>query len=595
MTQNFDVTLAGNGYMLVPPPERPGVAGASYRLTVTPFKPAGVRTGIRDWAAALNDTDGTRWRADGMLPELSGYGTVQGLVLGPAVRATPAYTNVFTAAAVFNGALYLATGNYLFKLTLDAGLHVLSTATVGTTAGNITGMFVSTGRLYLALASPATSYASTDGTTITAAPGTQTGTQGFGYANGTWLVSRTSANTLAGSIDGGATWTYLQTEGAIRCTLATGRTALIFHAAGVDELTGQWVTSTSGGTTTTAFTGTLAPLVRATGAGAFADFLWAVDYGGHVYVWHNGTVRLLDRSSITGGRLTDVKGPRGTGVAAVVAAGRLWVAVVTTQYELWSYDGARWVRHLNGGAVTIGLLASVAGLATDADVLIFQTTLGYAQSLLTSAVGHTAYPASTGVVVCGPWDAGRPDSAKTWTEVEVVWNVPDRAGAPSGGLLVETSTNGGASYTSAGTTPILGTSGGTIRAPLTGVSGETLTVRVTWTPSANGTGFRLLALHANGWELPAAPAVKRWTLRVRCSDLLLNRAGNVDARTGEAMRAALVGLAATGTPIAYADLDYDANPATQTVRVIEAEESARRGDGTHFWESEIAVTLEAIA
>lgn len=317
MTQNFDVTLAGNGYMLVPPPERPGVAGASYRLTVTPFKPAGVRTGIRDWAAALNDTDGTRWRADGMLPELSGYGTVQGLVLGPAVRATPAYTNVFTAAAVFNGALYLATGNYLFKLTLDAGLHVLSTATVGTTAGNITGMFVSTGRLYLALASPATSYASTDGTTITAAPGTQTGTQGFGYANGTWLVSRTSANTLAGSIDGGATWTYLQTEGAIRCTLATGRTALIFHAAGVDELTGQWVTSTSGGTTTTAFTGTLAPLVRATGAGAFADFLWAVDYGGHVYVWHNGTVRLLDRSSITGGRLTDVKGPRGTGVAAL--------------------------------------------------------------------------------------------------------------------------------------------------------------------------------------------------------------------------------------------------------------------------------------
>lgn len=179
--------------------------------------------------------------------------------------------------------------------------------------------------------------------------------------------------------------------------------------------------------------------------------------------------------------------------------------------------------------------------------------------------------------------------------MEVVWNVPDRAGAPSGGLLVETSTNGGASYTSAGTTPILGTSGGTIRAPLTGVSGETLTVRVTWTPSANGTGFRLLALHANGWELPAAPAVKRWTLRVRCSDLLLNRAGNVDARTGEAMRAALVGLAATGTPIAYADLDYDANPATQTVRVIEAEESARRGDGTHFWESEIAVTLEAIA
>ena len=455
-------------------------------------------------------------------------------------------------------------------------------------------MFVSTGRLYLALAAPATSYASTDGVTITAASGTQTGTQGFGYANGTWLVIRTSANTLAGSIDGGATWTYLQTEGAIRTALATGRTALIFHAAGVDELTGQWVTATSGGTTTTTWNGTLAPLLRAAGAGAAGDFLWAVDYGGHVYLWHNGTVRLLDRSSITGGRLTDVDGPRGTGVAATVAAGRLWVAVVTSQYELWSYDGARWVRHMAGGAVTVALLTSVAGIATDADVLLFQAATGYAQALLTQAVGHTAYPASTGAVTCGPWDAGRPDSAKTWTEVEVIWNVPDRAGAPSGTLLIETSVNGGASYTSAGTTAISGGTGGTIRATLTGVSGETLTVRVTWTPSANGVGFRLLAVYANGWELPAAPAAKRWALRLRCSDKLLRRDGSVDSRTGEAMRAALVGLAATGAPVIYADLDYDANPVSQTVRVIEAEESARRGDGTHFWESEIAVTLEAI-
>jgi len=68
----------------------------------------------------------------------------------------------------------------------------------------------------------------------------------------------------------------------------------------------------------------------------------------------------------------------------------------------------------------------------------------------------------------------------------------------------------------------------------------------------------------------------------------------MDARTGEAMRAALIGLASSGAPVAYQDLDYDANAITQTVRVVEVEEAVRRGDGSHFWESEVLVALEAI-
>jgi len=594
MTQNYDVTLAGNGYMLVPPPERPGTAVASYRLNVTPFKPVSVRAGIRDWLAPVSAHDETRWRSDSFVPELSGYGTVRGLVLGPAVRATAIFTNQIAAWAVMGGVLYISTGVTLAKVTLTGGLNISGVAVVGTTAGAITGMFVSTGRLYLALAAPATSYASTDGVTITAAPGTVVGTQGFGYANGTWLVSRTSPNTLAASIDGGATWSYFAVEGAIRSVLTTGRAVLIFHAAGVDELTGAWVTTTTGGTTTTSANFLLAPLVHTTAAGTFGDYYWAVDFNGQVHTWFGGTVCVLDRSTITGGRLVAVDAaPRGGPVAAVVSGGRLWVAVQNSQYELWSSDGARWVRHLAGGPLTIALLASLAGIAFDADVLLFQTGTNSAQALLTQSLSHTAYPAVAGVVVGGPWDAGTPDDAKTWTEVEVGYNVPDRAAAPSGSVQIETSVNGGTTYANAGTTPITSGTGGTIRVPLAGVSGEMLTVRVTWTPTANGVGFRLVSVYANGWELSAAPATKRWSLRLRCSDKLLRRDGSVDVRTGEAMRAALIGLAA-GAPVAYADLDYDANPITQTVRVVEVDEASRRGDGTHFWESEMAVTLEAI-
>jgi len=593
MTANYDVMLNGAGYMLVPPPEAvraTGTGGANYRLDVIPFKPAVVRTGIRDWALPLSPHDETRWRADSLLPELSGYGTVRGLVLGPAVRALPVATYQISAVAVFAGSLYFSVGTTLAAITLTSGA-VGSYRTVGIAAGAITGMWVSTGRLYLALASPATSYASTDGATIVNAPGTVVGALGFGYASGTWMVSRNTASTLAASIDGGATWTYWQVEAAIRSVLTTGRAALIFHAAGVDELTGSW--TTSGSVTTANFT--LTPLVHTTGAGTSGDYAWAADYNGHLYTWFGGTVCVLERSTITGGRLVALDGaPRGSAVAAVVAAGRLWVAVITSQYELWSSDGVRWVRHAIG--VPVALLGSLAGIASDVDVLLFPAGGGAltTQGLLTQALGHTAYPAANGNVVCGPWDAGKPDDAKTWTEIEVGWGVPERAPLPSGTLFVETSVNGGGTYSAAGGTVITSGTGGTIRQALSGVSGATLMVRVTWTPTANGVGLRIFSIYANGWEISAAPAVMRWQLRVRCSDKLLNRLGNVDARSGEAMRATLIALAKSGGPVAYQDYDYDANAVSQTVRVVEIDEASRRGDGTHFWESEVNVTLEAI-
>ena len=598
MTQNYDLVLNGAGYMLVPPPEtaRTSGSGSTYRLEVTPFKPAGVRTGIRDWQAAPGGDDGTRWRSDGMVPEVSGYGTVPGVVIGPAVRQLVSIGVVMSAVCVFNGALYMASANVLYRVTLSGGAFS-SLALVGTVAaGNVTALWVWNGRLYLAIAAPGTTYASTDGTTIVSASGTATGYLGFGYGRANWLCQRDVTGGLRASYDGGTTWQFWQVEGAIRSVLQTGKSVLVFHAAGIDEISGSYVDTTTGGTTTTSWNGAILPLVRTVGAGTFLDYQWAADFGGRVYTWFGGTVCTVERLTITGARLVPVAGaPRGAAIAATVAGGRLWVALSAGAYELWSYDGSRWVRHYTGSGIVPGLLASLAGIATDAEVLLLQAVAGYIEGLLTQSLAQTAYPAAVGSVTCGPWDGGKPDDAKTWTEVEIVWNLPERvAGLPSGAVLVETSVNGGATWAVAGTAAITAGTGGTIRQALSGVSGETLAVRVTWTPTANATAFRLLSVMANGWVLPATPAARRWEARVRCSDKLLRRDGTVDSRTGEAMRAALLALAGTGAPVPYQDLDYDANPVTTTVRVVTLAESARRGDGTHFWESDVALTLEAI-
>lgn len=45
----------------------------------------------------------------------------------------------------------------------------------------------------------------------------------------------------------------------------------------------------------------------------------------------------------------------------------------------------------------------------------------------------------------------------------------------------------------------------------------------------------------------------------------------------------------------FQDIDADLAATTRTVRVLELKETERKGDGTHFLESNIALTLAAIA
>ena len=118
---------------------------------------------------------------------------------------------------------------------------------------------------------------------------------------------------------------------------------------------------------------------------------------------------------------------------------------------------------------------------------------------------------------------------------------------------------------------------------------------MTWTPTSAYAAFQIDGIWASGWTIADAPHRETWTMKLKVTDKLITRDGSVDARSGETMLQALRSLAQTGRTATFHDLDDDLSPTTRTVRVAELKETERKGDGTHFLESQVALTLIAIA
>ncbi len=83
-------------------------------------------------------------------------------------------------------------------------------------------------------------------------------------------------------------------------------------------------------------------------------------------------------------------------------------------------------------------------------------------------------------------------------------------------------------------------------------------------------------------------------MKLKVTDKLVKRDGSVDARSGETMLQALRSLAQSGRPVTFQDIDADLATMTHTIRVLELKETERKGDGTHFLESHVALTFAAI-
>lgn len=609
MAQTHDVMIDGAGYMLVPGSYRYEQKGADLvpvRAGVGSFETAlGIGTGGPD----VIDRDAVRWNTVGMMPVPIGLGNEAGrLLLAPA--ETPLNTGLSgtwdgnSRGIVYNGKVYVTVGAFLLSVNVNGSGQMTGLTLIGSAAGTITSMAVIGGLLYMACASPATTMSNYAGSGAIANTPAATAQVIWAYASGIWRTKYNAVNgawdKISGSIDGGATWTDWELDSGIRAVVpwhgrATGGGVMLIATAGrLWELAGQWAGSPA------VFSGTVSPLYEATGGGDPYDFLSMVEYQGHVFTWYAGTVHRWDGAAL----LPVAGGPRGSFYGMCVAGGYLCVATVDPagmSNAVWCYDGVRWFLLQRSASVVYNNLFGSAGLISDGHLVSLNYTAFTVSRWAMPVQGLTSAPRASGVVQVGPLDAGQGDTIKIWTQLSVSWSTalyPSQMSAPvnpGGGLLIEYSVDDGSNWITAGTTVIANAARSGLAVQTVSVEAQRLLLRVTWTPSSAYAAFQIDSVYASGWKLGDTPKNEVWTFDVNVTDKLIRRDGSVDARSGEAMLQALRALTQTGRTFVFQDVDYDLNTRNVICRLVDLKEQTRKGDGTRFLESRIALTLTAVA
>lgn len=605
MPQTHDIILDGAGYMIVPGSYAYAVAGA----TAAPVR-AGVPSFAQAYAAqrtaVVADRDAARWTTVGLRPIPLGLGDEPGrLILAagevfPTLGVSPFDANA--QAIIYGGEVYFSQGPYLNRI-VRAGGNWSTIAYVGTAAGVITSMAVINNLLYMACAPPATTMSNYAGSGAVANTPAVQAAMIWQYAQGIWRSKGNDPTTISGSIDGGATWTQWQLDSAVRAVVpwhgrATGGgVMLIATQYMLWELAGQWTGSPA------TFTGTVSLLYTGLGGGGTDDFKWLAEFEGAVYTWYAGSVHRWD-----GVRLEPAPGaPRGLTNGGCVAGGTLCVSVTdaATGYTTLScYDGVRWFNLARGATRLWANLFGSNGVIGDGHLLAFAQGAAIISRWALPVAGFSATPATSGSVTVGPLDNGQGDTVKTWTQVVIDWSLalqPSQRAPPAnpgGTLLVETSSDDGPTWATQGTVAIAaGVTGKQeiVALGTAGIEAQRLLIRVTWTPTSVYAAFQIDGIWASGWTIADAPHRETWTMKLKVTDKLVKRDGSVDARSGETMLGALRSLAQSGRAVTFQDIDADLATMTRTVRVLEMKETERKGDGAHFLESQVALTLAAIA
>jgi len=604
--QTHDIILDGAGYMIVPGSYSYAVAGAA-AATVRAGVPSFAQAYAAQRAATVVNRDAARWTSVGLRPVPLGLGDEPGRLILTAGETAPTLggINPFdtnSQAIIYGGEVYFSQAQSLYKVVRSGG-NWSGIAFIGAAAGVITGMAVINNLLYMACAPPATTMSNYAGTgAIANAPAAQSAVI-WQYAQGIWRSKGNDPTTISGSIDGGATWTQWQLDSAVRAVVpwhgrATGGgVMLIATNFMLWELAGQWAGSPA------AFNGTVSPLYTGLGGGNPDDFKWLVEFEGMIYTWYAGAVHRWD-----GVRLTSVPGaPRGLANGGCVAGGTLCVSTAdpaTGYTTLACYDGVRWFTLARGNTRTWANLAGTNGIVGDGHLLAFAQGTAILSRWALPVSGFSSAPAASGSVTVGPLDGGQGDALKTWTQAVIDWSLalqPSQRAPPAnpgGALLVETSVDDGLAWTTQATITVA--AGATSKQEVvalgtTGLGAQRLLVRVTWTPTSAYAAFQIDGVWAAGWTIADAPHRETWTMKLKVTDKLVKRDGSVDVRTGETILQALRSLAQTGRTAMFQDVDYDLSATARTVRVLDMKETERKGDGAHFLESQVALTLTAIA
>jgi hypothetical protein len=593
MVQAWDVLLDGQGYMVAPGSYRRGMDAAG-GLGGPP-----VRQVQREWMGgglrALQAERDRFWSSLGVLPVGRGQG------VGPGPKETQMALVGLHATArrygVINGGRpYFAAGGNLWRPNrAGAGLYPNnlggSTQLGVTLAQDCTGLATDGGdRLFLSRSGAAFAIWTVGGAAFDTSPTVPlvgcawyAGSLWGGLFDGTtWRLVRCISNTAYE----GTGWPL---DSAPRA-FATVRDGLYIGTGG-----GLWRArgSVAGGV----FSGEVAPLVVAAGATA-DDFVALADYNGELYTWANGEV-VRYHVTASGGAALLPTGLRGWGCRGLaVAGGYLFAAIVDgpagSGAGLWAYDGSGWWclgRNFDGVHEYCWPLAS-AGYFDNADLIAFAngTSYLYAEQLR----GRTTQPglAASGELVTSLWHGRDPDKTKSWSRVgaELAW--PDGATFGACTVALAYSTDGGATFASAGSASSASAAARTLAYDLpSNTVGKWLTLKYSLTGVTDGAPT-LAALWAEYRTVEVPQRRRHWTFDLLVADGTVGRAGVPDARRGAAIAADLWAAWEGSATLTFRDIDYDLAPVGRNVRIVALEEAvAAPADAGRWGESRVRVQL----
>lgn len=619
MSERYDVTLGGKGYMVRPGSYRRRVETLAATQAARPIPP--VRIVQREWDGGsfrAIQKERNRYRYALNLRPRTGFQT-----LGPgAARAAVAYgtgqptSPVFWAVAQDAGQVCFAQGEQLLRLPRAGGLNPDNLgAAVGLYGvfGDVASGLVAlnTQLLYMARSGADVLECQVIGPVNTLRPvgamdvAVYNGflwALGFGSAGDGNKIARVS-DVAAGTLDPAATF---RVDGPPHYPVLYDDALYFATPAALWRITHSTQLKADG---TVVVLYHLAPALQAPGGGNGATFKHLTTYGGRLATFYAGEVMLYGTDGFGRGRLTPT-GLRAADCTGLCVADDLLVAgVIDDQelggYSLWAYDGRGWwCLDRDPGAAPFWAPFGGAGFYDNAQVLSLAFGQQNVRGWQTRPLATQAGRATSGELVTSLLYGQEPDQLKTWTKVGASLVGPGRSTGP--GLPSFTACTVTLSYSTDGTNFTAAGSASVDRAAETpleftlpaGVTGRALALKYALTGVDVGDdGPDLAVLWAEYLppapaQAPAAAVKRRWTLDVLVGDDLALRDGRAEVRSGAQVAADLWAAWEAGAPLTFRDLDYDLAPVERMVTIAGLDERAPEPAGRGRWgEGVVTVTL----
>jgi hypothetical protein len=234
----------------------------------------------------------------------------------------------------------------------------------------------------------------------------------------------------------------------------------------------------------------------------------------------------------------------------------------TSRTQLWAYNGSGWWA-LDQATSTNTLAYPVADGAGKLITFRSANAAMFAYDLAT---------VTTATTLASPWsfttpllDANEADRQKAWRRIGVELARLDGEAVGSWAVQLAYSTDGGATYTIAGTQTV--TSELSSVAFAISATSVGLIVKATLTRTSGLPPF-VTSVWAEHETLNESVRRRRWQFTVRAGAGLVNRQGERDTRDGQTLRTALWDLYTSATTFAFRDVDYGATGVSTNVRML---------------------------